>query len=81
MTAIPVVVVFSKQDIVTLSDLITEEKDRIVASKNEWNTSENLDAMTVRLRQLVSALTALNEGMVTAIEYSRELKEQEKNGD
>ena len=59
MTAIPVVVVFSKQDIVTLSDLITEEKDRIVASKNEWNTSENLDAMTVRLRQLVSALTAL----------------------
>lgn len=78
---IPVVVVFKKEDVAFLSELIIEEKDRIIARRNEPQTNEQLDEMTARLRRLVSTLQSINEGMMTTIEYSREMKEQEENNE
>lgn len=76
---VPVVVVFKREDIAFLSDLIIQEKDRLVALRYEPQTVEQLDSMTGRLKQLVSTLQSINEGMVNAIEYQRELKNVEEN--
>lgn len=77
MAQLPVVVVLSKDIFFLMSELIDEEKERIVSSvKSEALTEEQFADKTRRLNGLVDLLGAMNEGARTTIEMARELKEQ-----
>lgn len=73
---LPIVVLFDRDDVQFLSELITNERERIAVDTDNPPTEEELEFVTDRLYKLVSLLKAVNEGARNAVETMREMNKE-----